>query len=907
MKSASLFLTIFCVFVNIISKGQLVEKKETYDSKMFIPDSILMGYALQPKKLTASAVAIANIKNLNALPFRNLSNLLQGRLAGVNVINSGAPGSASRVRIRGISSLNGNEPLYIVDGVPMYDIQSLNPIDIESLTVLKDAAAASLYGSRSSGGVVVVTTKKGNPGLHITYSIYAGLQGTGKAPANLLNTQEYADLQWLVYKNDGTTETHPIYGPSSNPTPTLPSWAANTNWYNEVTKPAPITNHNLSLTGGNTNSNILVSLDYFNQEGVILNTNNKWFTARFNSNFKIKRHITIGENLQITHRSGLTFLNLSPDNAIGSVYRSQSIIPAIMNQSVAGISHSFIPGEWGGTGLAPRLGNARNAVADLTRNADDLNSDVRVFGNLYIAANIIKGLDFKSSFGGSYQNGYFSDYTFATYENVVNNPFSSLREGASYQGDWVWSNTLHYQRNFEQHYIDALVGIESLQLGTGRGVSGGRAGYFSDAVSFRTLSNGATITEANSYFNDGQKMYSSFLKIDYRYKNRYLLGASFRRDGDSSVFGNNVFGNYHALSAGWRISEESFLAESNFISDLKIRGSYGLMGNVIFANQTSANSNQSFTQTNLGVDVGLLKNKIEILLDVYKKRGSIQNTGLDVELKYADQITNDFSFGASLVITSYKNEIIDLGEGIDFVSSGNSTLGNLTRNQLGHSLSQFYGYQVQGLFQSTTEVSSAPAQPGAEPGFFRYRDVDKNGIIDVNDRSFIGDPNPTFTFGLNLSATYKSFDFTIFLNGSRGNDIFNYLKWYTDFWPSFQGQKSTNLLNNSWTGTRINAAVPKASVKSNFSTNTVVSDYYIEDGSFTRLRNIQVGYTFPGTLINKSGIKNLRVYLQGVNLITLTKYSGLDPELDGRDFAFGIDYGNHPNTPQYLIGATIEF
>jgi TonB-dependent SusC/RagA subfamily outer membrane receptor len=789
----------------------------------------------------------------------------------------------------------------------MYGVQALNPADIESLTVLKDAGAAAIYGSRSAGGVIVITTKKGKAGLRVRYIMYGGRQAYGKGPDNLLNTQGYADLQWLVYKNDGITETHPIYGPSTNPTPTLPSWAANTNWYNEITNPAPITNHHLSLSGGNANSKILVSLDYYNQEGVILNSDNKWFTSRINSNFKIKRHITIGENLQVTHRSGLGISNLSPDNAIGSVYRSQSIIPSIMNQPVTGISHNFIPGEWGGTGLAPRLGNARNALADITRNGDDLDADVRVFGNFFVGVNIIKGLDFKSSFGGSYQNGYFSDYTFATYENVVNNPFSSLREGASYQSDWVWTNTLTYQRNFDNHYIQALLGTESLQLGTGRGVSGGRAGYFSDAVSFRTLSNGTSITEANSYFNAGQKMYSSFLKIDYGYKNRYLLGASFRRDGDSSEFGNNVFGNYHSLSAGWRISEESFLAESNVISDLKIRGSYGLMGNVIFANQTLVNSNQSFAQTNLGVDVGLLKNKIEILLDVYKKRGSIQNTGLDVELKYADQITNDFSFGASLVITSYKNEIIDLGEGIDFVSSGNSTLGNLTRNQLGHSMSQFYGYQVQGLFQSTTEVSSAPAQPGAEPGFFRYRDVDKNGIIDVNDRSFIGDPNPAFTFGLNLSATYKSFDFTIFLNGSRGNDIFNYLKWYTDFWPSFQGQKSSNLFNDSWTNTRTNAAVPKASVKSNFSTNTVVSDYYIEDGSFTRLRNIQIGYTFPGTLINKSGIRNLRVYLQGVNLITLTKYSGLDPELGGSDYAFGIDWGNCPNTPQYLIGATIEF
>jgi TonB-dependent starch-binding outer membrane protein SusC len=938
-----------------------------------LTELVVTGYAVQEKKDITGSVGVVKAKELTAIPVGNVANQLQGRVAGVTVTGSGQPGQSARVRIRGLGSFDNNNPLYVIDGVPTQDQSTLNPNDIESISVLKDAGAASIYGSRASNGVIVVTTKSGaNAGVKVNYDMYYGTQFAGKGPTDLLDTQGYADLQWLVYRNDGTTETHPIYGPSGNANPTLPSWAANTNWYDVVTDNAPIQNHDISLSGGNNNARFYGGVNYFDQKGIVTSTFTRRYSARFNSTFNVKDRVTFGENFQVSHRTGLSVGNLNEGSPISeAVYRAQPIVPHIITQEIQGTSRVFRPGEFGGTGIAPRLGNARNAYANLIRNADDRGFDVRLLGNIFADVKIMNGLNFRSNFGGSFVNGYFSDYTFATYENAENIGTPTLNEGASYYHDWIWTNTATFNRKFGEHSLLVVGGVEAIKEGIGRGLNATRAGYFSDAVSYRTLSNGVSITAANSYFITPRALYSQFLRFDYNFSEKYYLSGTMRRDGSSAFDPDNRYGYFPSITAAWRLSQESFLADNDIISDLKLRAGWGVMGNQLPTNPANlftlfggdvGSSNYDLTgsgtsslqgfrptrignplgrweenvSTNIGFDLALLNNRLEITFDWYKKEtrdllytrtlpgifgaaspsaenlASMENKGIDLQIIYQQKFSNDLRFVGNLTFTTYNNKITGIAPGFPYFDAGGSRIGSFNRNQPGQAMSAFFGYQVVGLFQSQVEIDNAPTQADAEPGFFRFADINGDGAITPDDRTFIGNPNPDFTYGLNLTLEWKGFDLTAFFYGSKGNDIFNYNKWWTDFWPSFQGQKSTRLLNESWTEQRTNASVPKASNKSNFSTNTQSNSYYIEDGSYLRLRNLQIGYRLPASVISKVGLSNARLYVQGVNLFTITKYSGLDPEISAvvesglyNDRAQGVDAGNYPAVKQLLFGVNI--
>jgi TonB-linked SusC/RagA family outer membrane protein len=934
-----------------------------------LQEVIVTGYTQQRKRDLTGSVGVVETDKLKAVPTGNVTNQLQGRTSGITVIGNGQPGSTSKVRIRGFSSFENNDPLYIVDGVPTQDIASLNPNDIEGISVLKDAGAASVYGSRASNGVIVVTTKKGTRGIKITYDMYYGTQAPGKGPTkDLLNTQEYANLQWLVYKNDGTIETHPIYGPSSNPTPTIPSWAGDTDWYDAITDPAPIQNHDISLSGGTDNVKYYAGFGVFSQDGIIIYTNTRKYNARFNSEFTfLNNRLKVGEHFNFNFHKGLGVANLEEGAPVQmGPYRAQPIAPVVWTGSpFVGLSHTFVAGDWGGTGIAARLGNNSNQVANLTRAKDNLYWDINLIGSTYIDVMIMKGLNFRSTLGGTWYNGYGVGYNFATYENSENNLTPTLREDANFGGQWVWTNAVTLDRTFGQHKILALFGYEAIKYGMGREMQATKADFFSDALDFRTLTTGANMQSMSSDFYTPTTLASSFVKADYGFRDRYFLSATVRRDGSSRFGKENRFGIFPSFSAAWRIGDEAFLDNVSWISDLKIRGSYGTMGNQLAVspqnafylfsgdvsnsyydlNGTGTKSLPGFRpvrignpdakwETNVTADVGfearLFSDKLGIVFDWYDKRtkdllfnpelpgtagsadqpyiniASMTNTGVDMELSYRNN-WGDFGVNASAVFTTYKNEITKIAEGVDFFDwyGATSRIGNGNRNMVGHPISEFFGYKVDGLFQSASDVDASPDQDGAEPGFLKFADIDDDNKITPSDRTFIGNPNPKFTYGLNLTLTYKNFDVTGFIYGSQGNDIFNWNRWWIDFWPSFQGQKSKALLYDSWTTTRTNGTVPKASNKSNFSTNTVACSYYMEDGSFLRLKNLQIGYTIPETILSKIKLKSLRVYLQGVNLFTMTKYSGLDPELGGDDRAFGTDSGNYPMVKQFLFGINL--
>ena len=939
-----------------------------------LDEVVVTGYASQKKQDLTGSVGVVKAEELVQMPQGNVTQQLQGRVAGVTITQDSRPGQGAKVRIRGTGSFQNNSPLYVVDGVPTDNINTLSPNDIESLSVLKDAGAASIYGSRASNGVILITTKKGGSGMSVNYNMYMGTQNPGDGPDNLLTSTEFADLQWLVYANDAAEpENHPVYGPSTG-SPTMPSWAANTNWYDEVFNNAMIMNHDLSLSGGNKTSKYYASLGYFDQEGTVIKNWYKKFNARFNSEFTIKDVVTIGENLNITHASdnGISANGQEGTAMAMGVYRNQPIIPVIWNSGTFdGLSHTFENGDWGGTGIAPRLGNGSNYVANRTRDADDSWQSINLLGNVFADVKIMDGLNFKTSFGGAMYNSYSTNWSSSTYESSENRATASYYEGSSYGAHWTWTNTLTYDKKIGEHSILAVAGYEAGKTSIGRGVSAQRAGYFSDAFSYRTVSNGASLTNGDSWFGTPRSLVSQFARADYNFNSKYYASATVRRDG-SSVFGEDTrYGIFPSFSAGWRISQESFLDGADWLTDLKIRGGYGTMGNqlaVATANQfylyggspstsyydlngTGNSSLQGFRptrignpdaqwetniSTNIGFDLHLLENKFEIIFDWYSKQNvdllinpelpgtagaasqpyvnvaEVKNSGVDIQFVYR-QKWNDFGFEANATFMTVKNEIIALSEGVNYFDDGGSRIGSFNRNMVGHSMGEFWGYNVTGLFQSDSEVAGAPVQDGAEPGFFRYenldptKDEDGNHVINPDDRTFIGSPHPDFTYGLNLAFDYKNFDMTLFFYGSQGNEIFNYNKWWVDFWPSFQGQKSTDALYNSWTPSNTGATTPKASNKSNFSTNAVSNSYYVEDGSYLRLKSLQLGYTFPqGKLGNI--FSSARIYVQGVNLFTITKYSGLDPELASFTDTFpGVDEGNLPSTKQFLFGVNLGF
>ena len=957
--------------VQVVEVGQntVLDVSLAVDVKT-LTEVVVTGYASQQKKDLTGSVGTVKVAELTQVPSNNVTNQLQGRIAGVTVSGDGRPGNPAKVRIRVFGSFLNNDPLYIVDGVPTQDISTINPNDIESLSVLKDAGAASIYGSRASNGVIIVTTKKGQrKGVKVNYDMFVGSVSPGKSPDFLLNAQEYADLQWLVYRNDGTNETHPVYGPSSAAKPSFPAWAGDTDWYDAVTRQGSMASHDISMSGGNESAKFYAGLQYFNQNGIALGNFQQRFSARINSEFKIKDRVTIGENLTVTGRTGNQVSgNGTEESPVARVYMTQPIIPVRVNQVVVGSGHTYQPGEYGGTGLASRLGSTPNPVADLERAADNRQQDIRILGSIFADVKILEHLKFRTTFGGTFGSNYNTSWTNKTYERAENQATSSYFESAGYGSDWVWTNQLTYDKTFGNHKLLAVAGYEAVKYGIGRGLSAGRAGYFSSAFSFRTVSNGAQILSANSGLGTPTTLLSQFVRADYSFSDKYLLSATVRRDGSSRFGADFRYGVFPSISAGWRISEEAFMADMEFISDLKIRGGYGTMGNQLAvspANQfflfggntsdsnydlngTGTSSLQGFrptrignpnakwetnVTTNIGFDAGLFDNKLQVSFDWYNKLtqdllynpplpgtagaadvpfiniAEMQNTGIDISVNYKKAITSDLTIDGTLTFTTYKNTINKVADGINFFDAGGSRIGSFSRNQVGRAVSEFFGYQVAGLFQTSAEVAGAPDQDGAEPGFFRYANVDdSNNAIDPNDRTFIGNPNPDFTYGLNIGLNYKNFDASVFFYGSQGNEIFNYNRWWLDFWPSFQNQKSKQALYESWTPTRTNTNVPKASNKSNFSNNTVSNSYYVEDGSFLRAKNVQIGYTFPQSLLSKVGLTSARVYGQATNLFTLTNYSGLDPDVNNdADTFFGVDAGSYPVGRQFTFGLNLGF
>lgn len=990
---------------------------------------VVTGYSSQRKKDITGAVTVVNVNELKSQPSADATGQLQGRASGVTVVTTGIPGSSSKVRIRGLGSFNNNSPLYVVDGVQTFSINGLNPNDIESMQVLKDAASASVYGVRGSNGVVIITTKKAKRrGTSVNYNMYYGVQSPGKG-FDMLNAQEEAELYFLARRNSGQPTTGSVFGNGANPvlpdyiyytgapnngvpimngnpnvnpalyhvdyarlgdnyTPYIivPTSKNGTNWYDVATRSAPIQNHNIALATSNENSRALLSLDYFNQQAITEYQFYKRYTARLNTEFSfLQNAVRVGENIQAFYSSQNVPFNRNPNDAgaqdqdngreasaIAQTFRPSAIIP------VYTIREGDFAGTAGGSGFGT-WGNAKNPLAGLYRNRNNRTNMTNIFGNIYAEVDFARHFTARTSFGGSLNSSTEFRYPFIEYEHVENTANTTYNENFIRNDSWIWTNQLTFRRAFGEHDVMAIVGTEA-QHGGGRQIITGSQGFFIYSYQpFINPGNGGVQNLSDSRAFTPVRTQSYFAKADYSFKKKYLLSATVRRDGSSKFLGDLRWGTFPAFSLGWRISDEVFMQPTrNWLNDLKIRGSWGKMGNEAAATAQNAfttfgSNRQSswydisgsqnapldgFTltllgnifgqweenvTTNIGFDATLFNNTTEVVFDWYQKktdkllfnpevegiRGSqrpafqnvagMKNSGIDVMITHRRNIGRALRFNSTLTFTTYKNEITSIGPGLTFfdfnspANEANRIGGNATRNYVGSALNTFYGYKVIGLFQSAADVTGSPTQAGAGPGRFKYADVNGDRIIDAGDRTIIGDPNPSFTYGLNLGLEYKDFDFTAFFYGVAGRDAFNTVRWWTDFSSGFPGGRSKRALYDSWLpdGSRPNAGTPiqeTTTVQSGFSTSGVINSYYVEDASYFRLRNLQIGYTLPGTLSNKARISKARIYIQGTNLFTITKYTGLDPEVVvNDDRAAGIDVGAYPLVRQFLVGVNVTF
>ncbi len=965
-------------FIGMTSQSITVADDDIIDvvlvaSANALDEVIVIGYVTQTRGDLTGAVGSVDISEAIKTPVVNAAELLEGRVAGVTVVNTGEPGSAPRINVRGFGTSNNTNPLYIIDGVQTDDpniLNNINPADIDQMNVLKDAAAA-IYGARAANGVIIITTKSGGynmAGAKLSVDFYTGTSQLQNLPS-LMNPEQQGSMLWESLANDGAVLTHPQYG--TGPSPIVPSQLLNlppsalttvtvapggTNWLNEITRNAPTQNASISLENGNETGKYLMSASYLNRQGTLINTGFKRVSTRLNSEFKLlNKKITVGEHLNVSFSSQQNPGN--PAAAFNTALRSNPLIPVYDDAGNYAGPYS------NGTGLS----NNSNPVADLDRASDDYARNFQVFGDVYLSAELMDGLTIKTLASTSITA--LDSRSFSALNPEAAEPVSTntLAEGNINLYNWTWTNTLAYNKTFGDHSINALAGIEAVSE-TSKGSQISRTGFLFETPDFYLLSNGSGTRNVDFAFERTTTLFSIFGTANYSYKGKYLATVTLRNDKTSRFLGDNQSATFPSFSAGWVMSKEDFFPQDGIINNLKFRGSYGQMGNqtLPIANPTQniSNLNEQFgnyafngtaiatgavlsqvgnpdlkwetsISTNIGVDLSLLENKLNFTFEYfnivtddlivqdftlipttgpdadapYVNIGSVKNTGFDITIGYNDTTDSGFSYGINANLSSYNNEVTDWVNAFD--TGAGFRGGPITRTQVGQPISSFFGRVVEGVFKDEAEVAANPDQgfltDADGVGRFKYTDLNGDGVINDDDRTFIGSPHADFTFGINLSASYKGFDLSALISGSQGNDIYNYEKIFTDFPTFVNGNRSTRLLNAFNPTTNPNSNLPALSQTiTNSETNP--NSFFVEDGSFIRLRNLQIGYTLPESITNKAKMNSVRFYLQGTNLFTITGYDGLDPEVISNrgNLTLGVDFQNFPVARILSIGVNIK-
>ncbi|HUH20154.1 SusC/RagA family TonB-linked outer membrane protein, partial [Albibacterium sp.] len=994
---------------------------------------VVTGYTTEQKKDIIGAVSIVNAEDLNSTPTGNITSQLQGRSAGVTVSSDGSLDGGAKVRIRGFGSFSGSEPLYVIDGVPVGGgrsgstnsaVDNLNPNDIESMQVLKDAAAASIYGARAANGVVIITTKKGQAGTpKITVEGYYGSNYVSKNDfPELLNAQQMGELYWKqmdgayassgnpAYLPGGASFKHDQYGSGANPV--IPEYilvnnngtkyggaalekmrvsdpalfasltdpanydfkthqivkAGDTNWFDEVYNPAPATSIQLGARGGTQTGNYALSMNYFKRDNTAAKTNSfERYSLRANSTFNVHKNIRLGENIQVSY---------GEMNGDGSPGGSGPQAAWVMQPLIPVYDIMGNPASSASPGLVNTNDPGRNPITESWRNRFDGSTNYGIFGNVFGEVDIIKGLTARTSFGVNYSSRNFKNMNPLTYEHAENTTLNSLNNQKNFFNQWTWTNTLNYGKVFaENHDFKILLGSESIR-NYGETLSATRTNIsvaLEDDPNFQVI-DAATGAQTNGGSFSRSNLYSLFTRVDYSYAGKYLFNATVRRDESSKFAKDNRVGYFPAAAIGWRVSAEPFMQSLTFLNDLKLRASYGIIGNESgLPNENQYNvyvssNGQGYpgmpdsytlnsianptakweenTTTNIGLDATMFNNSVNFTIEVYNKQtkdllvrneapvtginatqpylnaGDMTNKGIDISLSKRGEIADGFGYDIAATFSKYKNEVTRVLDNplATIVGSGTRLNGSPSLTRVGDPIASFYGYKLDGFFNTQAEVdafnatynpdgTTTPWIP-AEVGNWRITDVNGDHIINAEDRTIIGSPHPDFQASFNLGLNYKNFDFSAFLFWNKGGQIFNLSRFNVDF-NTFMFNRSERMLYESWTPELgNNAKLPKLNVLDSYS-NSNVTDYYLESATYLRLKTLQLGYTIPTNVISKAGLDKVRVYVQAQNLFTAkgTNTTVLDPDasLNGGDTSMGVINNTLPTPKQILFGISVGF
>jgi len=947
------------------------------DDASNLNEVVVVGYGTQRKKDLTGAVSLISSKDINALPVGGVDQIMQGKAAGVSVTqNTGAPGDAISVHIRGLGTINGSSPLYIVDGVPTVDgINEVAPDDVESINILKDASSAAIYGARAAGGVVIITTKHGASGkAKLSLNFYTGVQSADHL-IKMANTSQYVNAYNTAATNDG----RPLISDS------LASTLPDVNWLKAVLKPAPVTNANLSVSGGNDNSNYIVSGNLFSQNGLVLNSSFDRYNLRTAVNSSINQYIKIGTNVNLAYSktrivgtSGDGYSGAAPSVVRYALFRTPGT--PVYDPSGQFVSLPIQDNRPGGIGNF--LGDGLNPVQEAA-NTNDNNYSYRVLGDVFGELTPIKGLKIRSDLGLDLNLSTYKQF-FPTYGTPLNDPYqgagytgnlgaqpiqttnspNSLAQSYNNELNYNWTNTATYDINFNKNAFEFIVGSEIIKQDQ-QGIGASRTSYVNQSGTFQYLDNGGATGEQNGGGESHYGYSSLFGRINYQYNNRYLASFNYRYDASSKLDPDAQSQSFYSGSLGWRISEEDFMKDIKQISNLKLRLDIGQLGNsnplgdYAYLSTFSTNGYYPFngtpnqgitinsignpnirwetnTQEDVGLDIGFLNNSLNATVDYYIKNtnnvllpfsqpssagsasvpfinaGKVRDQGFELELNYNHTISQDWSFNVSGNFATLKDDVVSL-DGNPPISNGRIDNNyNATLTAVGHPIGSFYLLQEEGIFQNQQQIFTHAYQgPGIRPGDVMYKDVNGDGQITDADKTFVGSPIPNFTYGFTGNVTYKNFDLSLFFQGVHGNKIYDQV--LTDIEGFYRPFNITErAATQSWTGPGTSNTLPLLSW-SDATNNKQPSTRFLESGSYLRLKNVQLGYKLSKNSLKFLGMSSARIFVSAQNLLTFTKYTGLDPEQYNNSNngstpqAVGIDWGTYPSSRVLTAGINANF
>lgn len=912
---------------------------------------VVIGYGEEERVNLTSSVASVGAEDIEGRPVESVEEALQGKAAGITVVqDSGSPGSAFTVRIRGTGTIGNNDPLYVVDGVPVNgDISYLNTNDVASIDVLKGAAAAAIYGTQAANGAVLITTKSGRPGERtVTFNTAIGAQETPRT-LDLLSAPQYAALRNEALINDGSAPAYP--SPSEYVGRT-------TDWQEAVFQTGLRQNYDLAVSGGQEAFTYRLSGAYLSEEGILEGSSFERFNVQVNTDFEVSPLLTVGERVTLARTARQTLPET--DDVRNLLIQTLQMDPTVPVYNADG---SY---------TAPQFSNTQNPVAVIDFNNNEFQRS-RIVGSAYAELTPSQALTVRSDIGldlGYGDNFYFLPSYYVSPD--FSNPNSVVARYSDRVTSLVWNNTATYSTLVGEDHDVTLLGGSTLELNDYDFIDASTLGTPSNDPSLRYLGAGTEINGAAGSASES-RLLSFFGRANYNYSDRYLLTLVGRYDGSSRFGRENRFAFFPSVSGAWRISEEPFFPETDgLVGNLKLRAGWGQNGNQEVGDYTFAaviNAGQDYvfgpsdtrapgsaplgssspdlrwettTQTNIGLDASLLRDRLDVTLEYFVKTtddiliyppnlptsgltvlspsniGKIQNRGFEASARYFAVPTTDFSFDVSVNAAVLENEVLELVDNVDIVQ-GFYRQGPITLTRAGGEVGAFYGWVTDGLFQTPEEIAEAdardgdagtPYQPGAQPGDIRFQDLDGDGAITDEDRTFIGSPTPDLTFGLTTNLRFRALDLNVFLQGTYGNEIFAAYKYYTEGAALFNLSEAAL---GRWTGPGTSTDIPRLTANDP-NQNTRISDRYIEDGSYLRLKNVQLGYTLSSRFFQGLGadVERVRLYVGAQNLFTLTGYDGFSPEIgvgddDAATLDRGIDRAIYPQARIYTVGANFTF